>query len=251
LLPFGARTFQEARDFSRAQVLHGSSVLALLDRTYKRDRDGKFATGGVREALSGHSTAEEVSAAATAEAKRITGRTVTFDLAGSDPQIAAEHAEGVLRGLEKYPDVDLYRVKQGGDTLIEASGAHAVYERNQITFTNAAQAGGADAYRRSLTEMNDSGFGVSSSPMGVALHEFGHAMMDRGAGGFAGQVVAARAAADKGISVSEHVRREISGYATSSGYELGAEAFADVMLNGRKASKLSRQIVSIEEEAAR
>lgn len=238
------------------RVMYNGAWTAVADlpplaRTYKRDKDGKFASGGVRDALAKAGTAEEVGAAASAEAKRITGRVIPFDMAGSDPQIAREHAEGILRGLEKYPDTDLYSVKQGGDALIEATGAHAVYERHQITFTNAAQAGGPDAYRQSIAEMHDSGHGVPAGPMGVALHEFGHAMMARGAGGFAGQVLAEQAAAEKGRSVSEHVRQEISSYAASSGYELGAEAFADVMLNGRKASRLSKQIVSIEEEAAR
>lgn len=64
MLPFGARTFQEARDFSRAQALHGSSVLALLARSYTRDKDGKFASGGG----GGSRTGEEFDAAVSAAA---------------------------------------------------------------------------------------------------------------------------------------------------------------------------------------
>lgn len=45
-LPFGARTFAEARDISRAQAATGRTVLALLNREYTRDKDGKFASGG-------------------------------------------------------------------------------------------------------------------------------------------------------------------------------------------------------------
>lgn len=45
-LPFGARSFEEARRVSRAQTVNGQTILALLARTYKRDSDGKFASSG-------------------------------------------------------------------------------------------------------------------------------------------------------------------------------------------------------------
>lgn len=128
---------------------------ALLDtlvvaRTYKRDRDGKFASGGggVRDALAGHATAEEVGAAAQAEAKRITGRDIEFDLAGSDTQLAAEHAEGILRGLERYPNTPLQRVQQGGSRYAEDQEAWASTSQDGhvITFTMDAQRYGAASH---------------------------------------------------------------------------------------------------------
>lgn len=45
-LPFGARSLEEARDISRAQMRNGQAILALLNREYKRDPDGQFASGG-------------------------------------------------------------------------------------------------------------------------------------------------------------------------------------------------------------
>src|SRR5688572_128754 len=41
-------------------------------------------TGGVRDAIGGATTTDELNAAAAAEAKRLTGRDIAFDMTGSD-----------------------------------------------------------------------------------------------------------------------------------------------------------------------
>jgi len=69
------------------------------------DAQGKFASGPgvVRSSLTEAKTISQINAAASTEARRITGRNIHFDMTGSDPQTAREHSEGVLRGLERFP----------------------------------------------------------------------------------------------------------------------------------------------------
>ncbi len=248
--PFG-RSLDEAVRISRDRTLWARGVL-IEARTYKRDKDGRFGSGGggsVRQSLSDAGTATEVAAAASAEAKRITGRDVDFRMEGSDVQIAREHCEGVLQGLERYPDVALDRVQTASMPFGYQDAWAVTVGGSTITF-NRAYAADPAGYRQSLAKSHTEGHLLPDGPTGVALHEFGHALFHPGAGGFAGGVVAEGAAKAAGETPSAHIRREVSGYATSSGYELGAEAFADVMLHGSGASPLSHRIVDIEVQAA-
>lgn len=229
------------------------AAAGLLARVYKRDKDGKFGSGGgssVRQSLSDAGTATEVASAAAAEAKRITGRDIDFRMEGSDVQIAREHCEGVLQGLERYPDVALDRVQTASMPFGYQDAWAVTVGGSTITF-NRAYAANPEGYRQSLAKSHTEGHLLPEDPRGVAIHEFGHALFHPGAGGFAGQVTAERAAKAAGESVRDHVQRAVSGYATSSGYELGAEAFADVMLHGSGASPLSHEIVDIEVRAAK
>lgn len=235
-------------------MVYDPGPLALLQRHLPgkhNQKDHGHGKGGVRQSLADASTTAEVSAAASAEAKRITGRDIQFSMEGSDVQIAREHSDGVLDGLERYPDAGLDRVRTadlGAYPGHEDAWAGTV-RGDEIIF-NSKYASNPEMYRRTLAESHASGHLVTDNPKGVAVHEFGHVLFHPGAGGFAGQVTAQRAATDAGESVSVHVEHHVSRYATSSGYELGAEAFTDVMLNGSDASALSHQIVEIEVKAA-
>lgn len=235
---------------SRARI-HTATLHA---RQYKRDKDGQFASttggGGVRDALAGHETAEAVGGAAEAEAKRITGRDIEFDLAGSDPQLAAEHAEGILRGLERYPNTPLERVQQGGNAYAEGEEAWAATSPSGrvITFTDDAQRYGADSYRQDLKDSKSERYLATGTPMGVALHEFGHAAANSyGLNGWANGRAGDYAEIEMGMrntQVGEAAGKAISRRAAENNHELSAEAFADVMVNGAKASGMSRDIVA-------
>lgn len=202
--------------------------------------------GGVRDALARARTDDEVSDAAEAEAKRITGRDIRFDFAGSDVEIAKEHAEGILRGLERYPDAPLERVHQGGHRAAEIFGADAVTsgDGKTITFTDRAQADGAQAYRDKLAEFKASGHSTTGSPMGVALHEFGHSVTVRGDAADAVVATTMRLSSSAKQMEHEYVGERVSSYATESAHETAAEAFADVMVNGSSASSASGEIVA-------
>ncbi len=228
----------------------------VLARTYKRGKDGRFSSGGgsggaVRDALSGHDTAEAVGAAAASEAKRITGRDIQFSLAGSDPALAAEHAEGILQGLERYPKAQLTRVYTYG-----TPGSAVPKERGLGEYGATYEHGGRTEVGFNLAEMRDpakyrgllqmgaaTGEAVPRTPTGVALHEFGHVVSTGVNSEHSGAAIAARAAKAAGEPASDHVSRAISRYASASAGELSGEAFADVMVNGSKSSPLSRKIV--------
>jgi len=208
---------------------------------------GKTGGAGVREALAGHGTAEGVSAAAMAEAKRITGRDIEFDLAGSDPQLAAEHAEGILRGLERYPKTPLRRVQQGGDQYAEDQEAWAStsLDGRVITFTHDAQRYGAASYRADLKQSADGGDLADGTPTGVAIHEFGHAAANSyRMNGWANNRASEYAEIEMGSTdLRASSSRAISRRAAENDHELAAEAFTDVVMHGPGASGMSTSIV--------
>lgn len=216
----------------------------------------------VRGSLAGAGTAEEIGAVFAREAKDITGRTVSVDMAGADPQIAREHAEGILRGMERYPDVWVAQVVTFGpggarpdmweDTSVDR-GVHAAAGIAPLpgdfaflyTIGFAAYyANDPAGYRESLRVGDASGWTVRGGPVRVALHEFGHLL----AGHTVAQTAAKRIATERARAVGEkpsaHIRSQVSQYAATDAGELAAEAFADVMLHGEDASELSRAIVA-------
>lgn len=204
--------------------------------------------GGVREALAGAKSIDELNAAAGAEAKRIAGRDIEFDLAGSDLQVAKEHVEGVLRGLTVHPDAPLNRVQQGSPPDAEGDILHPYGYTDTvtgtITFTNSAQAGGADAYRAALDAADVNGDYSAPTPTGVGVHEFGH-IVTAGSAETAWQaaVKTARQSSQAG-NQNGFIMESISNAAGDSKEELAAEAFTDVLTHGSAASDVSKAIVN-------
>jgi hypothetical protein len=240
-------------------------------REQPRDEHGRFAEGGgtsepsgggggkasgtgghgVRGALSGHETAEAVGAAAAAEAKAITGRDIEFDMAGSDPQIAAEHAEGILQGLERFPGTGLGRVQYGGDPAAEHAEAWASTspDGHTITFTRDAQKYGVKSYRQDLKNAEQGrelAPGVGS-PRGVALHEFGHAVVN--SYGINERMDSHMRDYTEHAMNSDHhgasVMHELGRRAAVSHREANAEAFAHGMVRGSRASGLARDFMTM------
>jgi hypothetical protein len=210
----------------------------------------------VRASLAQASTTAELNAAASAEAKRITGRDVKFDMAGSDVQVAREHAEGILHGLQKYPSTDVefvgtYGPNSNAPKMLELtlhSDSYAVTMGSSIYFNNKFGAN-ESSYRNALTREPPTRSQIPRDPRGVALHEFGHRVSEYGMAEGAAGVTAERSAAKAHETPASHVTQHVSLYATSSDHELAAEAFADVMLNGSAASALSSSIVSVLQES--
>lgn len=236
----------------------------------------------VRSVLAGATSTREVSAAATAEAQRITGRAIPFEFGGSDPQVAREHAEGVLRGLERFPHARLHAVgvadlsaavrgDEGFHTSAWARTRELPDGSSRIDFDIAASSPlGAAEYRRDLAasvQRRRMGRGhTTGDPVGNGLHEFGHVVAGNGPFGINAK---ARHLADEFVDRSPNytpsadedrdraLRRltlglEVSTYATQSPAELTAEALADVMAHGDDASVLSRLIADlIDDEVSR
>jgi hypothetical protein len=247
---------QFAAEVERSRAVVARAQALLLDRTYKRDKEGQFAatTGGkdVREALAGHETAEAVGTAAAAEAKRITGRDIDFDLAGSDPQIAAEHAEGILRGLERFPTTGLKAVRHGTDPEAEQREVFAVTSRDggTITFTANAQKYGAAGYRAELKQARAEHAisAATATPIGVALHEFGHSVANSHGANDPALNAGYRHAEGKKAGVSTTIQTDLGRYATSADREMVAEGFAQSMVKGDKASGTAKAIMAGMEE---
>jgi len=221
--------------------------------------DGKARriAGGLRKSLTDATSLPEVEQALADEAKKITGRDFHVDMKGSDTQIAREHAEGVLQGLERYPEVRLSRVETYGpggareDFSGDPAGrAFAVTERGRYSANddailfNVREAGDPRRYRTKLKLNLAAGWMATGTPTGVALHEFGHVLSGPDFGIYRAEQAAKAEAKAARRRTSKYVQETVSMYAAAAGGELAAEAFADVMVNGGKASDLSRVIVA-------
>lgn len=201
----------------------------------------------IRPELQAARGAAQLDAAFRAEAKRITGRDISAYFGGS-LQTAREHAEGVLRGLERFPDAKLRRVNTHPMT---GTSAYAQAGNEVITF-NSKWAGVADrqGYLDSLANDVKANWHPkgTDTPVANALHEFGHIIdLDTIAGSahleIQGLVLDAAELAGK--TASEVIEAQVSRYALTNTLELAAEAFSDVMMNGPRASKLSREIFDV------
>ena len=223
-------------------------------------KGGRFAAGrgAVRGSLMGATTADEVSAVVASEASAATGHTVRVNMAGSDVQIAREHGEGILQGVERFPNsrlstVDTYgpggaRRTHPGDPDLEsiAVTTHGRYSLNDDTISfNTMYAGAPKSYRETLATNGKAGHLAVPTPTGGALHEIGHVVGGPDLAGYNSAMAAKTAAKTAGRSTSQHVSNQISHYATENQDELTAEAFSDFMVNGGQASSLSQTIFGL------
>jgi hypothetical protein len=238
-------------------------LLDVMARTYKRDKDGKFGSGSgggeVREALTQARTTAELNEAIKSEARRITGHELRVDLKGADLDTAKEYGEGILQGLERFPDAPLAYVHTYGpggarpDVGADFSGAYAITQHGYITDAigfNASSPHASDAaqLRAQLAGLESRGWLTSGTPAGVALHEFGHVVAyHTGTEGPAYRIAHSSAKDAAGAplvsgGITRHIRGHVSDYASTNRMELAAEAFADVMTHGHAAKPLSKDI---------
>lgn len=207
----------------------------------------------VRPSLEAARTTYAVQGVFIQEARQITGRFLSVRFTGS-AATAREHAEGLLRGLERFPDAKL-----AGIDAMEARGSeYAATAYSEILFSETWTSPAARRrYLSSVAADVENGWHVanSGSPVSIALHEFGHLLdfttdINRTIRGPVRQIVARRAA-EAGVAPDVLIAREVSQYATSHVDELVAEAFTDVMVNGEAASVLSKDIFTLLEAAYR
>lgn len=252
---------------------------------------GAIAAVAIRPVLASAKTLNRVGEVFRSEFERITGRRTLLgaDFTGN-LQTAREHAEGLLRGLERFPDVNLVRVSAAKETAYAQvttwgelpatavasrvpAGARIEFNdrwtRNRQKYVDSLT---SDSTRVEYGGIDRPGFHVpnSGTPMSVAVHEFGHAL-DMSTLGEAirpdlDDLLTRRAVLrDADLHVREQagevilddrgvkglIEAEVSGYALKNRRELVAEAFADVMMNGPAASQLSREIFDLLEAAYR
>ena len=239
--------------------------------------------GGVRDSLAGAGTTQEIGAAASAEAKRITGRDIPFDYQDIEPQLAREYSEGVLQGLERFPSAPLGAVRAKdfpAERESEFTWAHTLPPEStggqyEIEFNRSGEA--SERLNEILGMKQARGVFAYGDVRGLALHEFGHVMHEsRGTSSRASELGrtyarerTARAPAPAprrglfgrrpppvtGPTQEERedqrvfLLREISFYSQHNSHEFAAEAFADVMVRGAGASPLSHQVMDLLEVA--
>ncbi len=231
---------------------HRQRIAEVLDRTYKRDQQGRFGSGsggGVRQSLQDAQTTEAVAGVLKAEVSSILGRTVRVDFVGLDADVARVHAEGILRGAEACPTAALRVVSTYGSesALGHNSGIdpthYAVTMRGEdILFSTTY--GHMDDLAGEVAHSDSSGHlaGVHGDLTRIAVHEFGHVVAGGNPSTRAGHAYQVTKDSAPAGGRAAHVRREISGYAASNSGELFAEVFMDVVSAGSGASALSQQI---------
>ncbi len=226
------------------------------------DLPDDFNPAAIRRSLAGATTSDELAAAWQAEWRAITGRDIAIRMP-PDPSLATmrQYAEGLLRSAERFPEIDIGSI----DWFLEPNGSYAKMTIDlagsdaPVLRINAYWSARENRTRllRSMrgdvqgwTDGLGRGWSVrgASSAQATMFHEFAHAMA---MGTFRGRVNPAvlraveRRAALEGIEPDTLVARDISGYAGSDLDELIAEAFTDVLVNGPRASAISREIYDL------
>jgi len=227
----------------------------------------------IRPLLASAKSTAEVERILTAEMQRLTGQRPAVVLTGMSSETAREVGEGILRGVERFPQADLRQV------VTYAHRDPTLYAQHDSTLgaiefnEHRASLRGRESALQMLAK--DTSGDIPWHPRGtgnwtgIAVHEFGHAvdigtvgqrirsqvdaLLVRRAAERDADLAARRAAREliepedfiAGGGVDGLIRREISEYATRDGKELIAEAFADVLMNGPAASQLSREVFDL------
>lgn len=207
------------------------------------------AADSIRKVLQDAKTTQQLEKAAKDEVRRITGRDCNVLLDGTSPATSREHVEGILRGLERFPHVKLTFISRtpNADAYAEALDAYGDGRDVRIFFsTKYTTPNARKSYLRSLRKDEDHHWTSNGggTPMGTALHEFGHAVAFSADDGMLlanAELLLRRKAKEQGGSPSA-AAWQVSFYAATDQHELIAEAFADVMVNGDGASPMSREV---------
>lgn len=198
------------------------------------------------------------------EAQRITGRVIPAELGpAASPATARESLEGVLRGLERFPDAkldwighidDVDRYAQAGGGIMEFS-THYTSVANRTRYLTSLQRDIAGWEKDPIVHEVVPGWSVraSGNPAAVAIHEFAH-ILDLDTIGplelnSSVEELVRTLAAREGKTADRLIRRQVGGYAMTDTTELIAEAFTDAIINGAAASELSRGILALIEKA--
>lgn len=259
-----------AKPAARAAFLQALSSLLLEDHIVRHPGHPNQKVhgrrgGGVRATLAAARNIAELNKALRDEVQRITGNRPYVALgAGGDVEIGRQHAEGVLRCLERFPKAKLTAVT-GADFGAYARVIQSIpHDTANIQFSSlfTMRGGGREFYEKSLArskaEWDGGGHGWGArgvdSPMAVAVHEFGHVLdiytTNRAVHADVERMLERRAQAAN-VDVETLVRRELGDYAGTKTSELIAEAFADAFVGGDEANEISKEILSMLESAYR
>lgn len=245
------------------------AVEALLEqrpraaRTYKRDKDGRFGSGGggVRDSLAKATTTDAVGEVLASELHGIGGRAVSVNFTGADVQIAREYSEGILRGQERYPDAHLGRVALSEHVEFGEAGHDGNNPDSGAIYFGAKVSASREAMDAGLAELRSAGLATENAgPTWIGLHEMAHVVNNYSTRGpdwphydFAARAstdVVRRQMASDGVADTGHQSRQdyigstMSAKAAQTGNELVSEAVADSLLSGPGAAPLSHSITA-------
>lgn len=211
----------------------------------------------IRTALAEAPDTISVEIALGREIQRLTGHTVPVNFGpDADVDTAREHAEGILRVLERYPSIGLLAVDwndsrsggipaeqhaQAGAGVIKFNLAWATSAR-RAEYLRVVQAGAVWTDTRPGWHPRNSGTLASTS-----IHEMAHLLHETAGEAVTRDVakLVAELAQRDGVLADDLIARQVSRYSNRSIEELIAEAVTDVLLNGDRASELSTGIVAI------
>lgn len=190
-----------------------------------------------RQILADASSPDEVSRVLASEYERITGRPLQVDLRGS-VETAREHAEGILRVVERYPEIPLEQVGTENLMVLQAG-----WEGRRLAFdARITDLAHRQRYLSEVSRDQARGWHPYGTPVGTSVHEMGHGMAEAYLDSDALRPQLDAILARYG---GPDAARKISMYATEDVHELFAEAFADVMMNGDRAGALSREVFDL------
>jgi hypothetical protein len=245
----------------RADVVGATpqQVAQLPVKAVKKAAPRRAAT--VRPTLAAAETTPRVEAALSAELEAATGRRTIIELGSADPQTARELAEGILRAQERYPHAPLARVALGDEGRTSPAGFERYRDdkSGQIVLDRKLAADRAD-FESAMDDLDAAGLvmpGTTPDGAWIATHEFGHLVDELATADRPGMTFSVRRVHDivreemrrEGLDASAaelrtaYIRSAMSEKAAQNSFELTAEAFADVLLNGSRARSLSRAIM--------
>lgn len=187
--------------------------------------------------------------------RQITGRTIPVNFGpGADVDTSREHAEGILRVAERFPDIDLTGIDY--EDVDDNWWANA-RDTGEVRFNLAwARSDRRDEYleavqRSAIWTDTRPGFHPrgTDTPIAAAAHEVGHVLLYSGGDPARREVrtLVAETAAREGITAEELITRNLGRYSLKGTDEWVAEAISDVAMNGDNATGLSKGIVAIVE----
>jgi len=213
----------------------------------------------VRPVLARAKTERELQAAWRAEFQRIAGRDVLIQMPpNASLKTMSQYAEGTLQALERFPEAKIGEISwwsapgkayaqvtpggRHGSTLQFNAWWASNDNRAKLLRAMRGDTKGWDEGRSAWSVRN------ATNPTSTAYHEFAHVLDLENLGGRVGPqalAVVRRNAIREGVDEDALVSRDISIYAGSDVNEMIAEAFTDVMINGPRASLVSREIYDL------
>ena len=222
-------------------------VLATMPTTATGGLAPTFAVT-LRPALAGARSIRKVEQVFTREARRLTGRDIPVSFRNHDLDIAADHAEGVLRALEQFPDVDL-SVRTALVIGHENAFGLTLTGSREVVF-NPRYSSDSTRYRESLRRAGAARFHLrgETTPVGTGAHEVAH-MVHHQYDAVALRRSVSRLIEDQadalGMDIAAYVKQELGDYALKHIDEMIAAAVADALTSGAAASQLSQGVLRL------